>query len=66
MKFAVVHSAPALWPTSSLAALPCPRASISLSATVNDERRLLRGDAAECGALLAKLRERYGDDSSGA
>ena len=55
MKFAVA-SMPALWPTSSLAALPCPRASISLSATVNDERRLLRGVLVE--ALERQERKR--------
>ena len=55
MKFAVA-SMPALWPTSSLAALPCPRASISLSATVNDERRLLRGVRVE--ALERQERKR--------
>ena len=55
MKFAVA-SMPALWPTASLAALPCPRASISLSATVNDERRLLRGVLVE--ALERQERKR--------
>ena len=56
MKWAA-NAVPALWPAAlAVPALPCPRASISLSATVNDERRLLRGVLVE--ALERQERKR--------